>query len=146
MVPGPGGGRDVARFAVAAGQDSPVYTSVEAARAAGYEDLPSPPLLLTSVLEWGAGPPLTEPRGHGNGGGRDGWLPLGGLRLMGGDQSLELHRPVPAGTELVAQPVLVAVELEQGGRGETVLLTIETGYRTLDGEPLITCREKLTAK
>jgi crotonobetaine/carnitine-CoA ligase len=138
--------RDVARFAVAAGEDSPVYTSVEAARAAGYEDLPSPPLLLTSVLEWGAGPPLTEPRGDGNGGGRDGWLPLAGLRLLGGDQSLELHRPVPAGTELVAQPVLVAVELEQGGSGETVLLTIETGYRTLDGEPLITCREKLTAK
>ena len=40
--------RDIARFAVASGDPSPIYRSEEAARAAGYEGIPCPPLLLTS--------------------------------------------------------------------------------------------------
>ncbi len=138
--------RDIARFAVASGEDSPIYTSLEAARAAGYEGIPCPPLLLTSVLEWGAGPALGELRADGTGVGREAWLPLQGLRLMGGGQDLELHRPVLAGTEFVVEPALAAVERKQGGSGELILLTIETSYRTVDGEPLVTCRETLIAR
>jgi acyl dehydratase len=138
--------RDIARFAVASGEDSPIYTSAEAARAAGYEGIPCPPLLLSSVIEWGAGPPLAELRDDGTGVGREGWLPLAGLRLMGGGQDLELHRPVLAGTDFLATPELVAVERKRGGGGELILLTIETVYMTSDGERLVTCRETLIAR
>jgi acyl dehydratase len=136
----------IARFAVASGDPSPIYGSEEAARAAGYERIPCPPLMLSSVIEWGAGPALGELRADGTGVGREGWLPLAGLRLMGGGQDLELHRPVLAGTEFVAAPALVAVERKRGGSGELILLTIETVYAALDGEALVTCRETLIAR
>jgi len=138
--------RDIARFAVASGDSSPIYTSEAEARAAGYEGIPCPPLLLSSVIEWGAGPALGELRADGTGVGREGWLPLDGLRLMGGGQDLDLHRPLLADTGFVAEPVLTGVERKQGGSGDLILLTIETGFRTVAGEPLVTCRETLIAR
>jgi len=138
--------RDIARFAVASGDPSAIYRSETEARAAGYEGIPCPPLLLTSVLEWGAGPALGELRADGTGVGREGWLPLEGLRLMGGGQDLDLHRPLLADTGFVAEPVLTGVERKQGGSGDLILLTIETGFRTVAGEPLVTCRETLIAR
>lgn len=138
--------RDIARFALASGETSPIYSSEDAARAAGYEGIPCPPLMLSSVIEWGAGPALGELRADGTGVGREGWLPLDGLRLMGGGQDLDLHQPLLADAEFVAEPVLTGVERKQGGSGELILLTIETGYRTVAGEPLVTCRETLIAR
>jgi acyl dehydratase len=138
--------RDIARFAVASGDPSPIYTSEEEARAAGYEGIPCPPLLMSSVLEWGAGPALGELRADGTGVGREGWLPLAGLRLMGGGQDLDFHQPVLAGAEFVAEPVLTGVERKQGGSGDLILLTIESCYRSVAGEPLVTCRETLIAR
>ncbi len=138
--------RDIARFAVASGDASSVYTSDADARAAGYEGIPCPPLLLTSVLEWGAGPPLLELRTDGTGVGREGWLPLSGMRLMGGGQDLDIHQEAVAGTEFVARPVLTAVERKSGAGGDTVLLTIEIEFRTPSGESLVTCRETLIGR
>jgi hypothetical protein len=109
-------------------------------------DAAAPELMLSSVLEWGAGPPLTRLREDGTGVGREGWLPLAGLRLMGGGQELELHRPVPVGQEFVAEPELTAATLKPGRTGALLLLTITTEYRGAGGEPLVTCRETLIGR
>lgn len=138
--------RDIERFAIASGDESPVYADEQAARQAGYDGIPAPPLMLTSVLEWGAGPPLEEYRTDGTGVGRESWLPLDGLRLMGGGQDLLFHAPVLAGDEFVAQPSLESVTLKEGGAGSMVLMVIKTEFRTHDGQDLVTCRETLIAR
>jgi acyl dehydratase len=138
--------RDIERFAVASSDASPIYADEEAARQAGYDGIPSPPLMLSSVLEWGAGPRLNDLRPDGTGLGRESWLPLDGLRLMGGGQDLLLHSPVLAGTEFVAQPALESVTLKQGAAGSMVLMVIKTEFRTPEGVDLVTCRETLIAR
>jgi acyl dehydratase len=138
--------RDIARYAVASGETSPIYTDADAARAAGYDGIPAPPVRLSSIIEAGAGPPLGELRADGTGVGREGWLPLAGLRLMGGGQDLVLHRPVLAGTTFTAQPWLASARLKEGGSGAMVLLVITTDFRAADGADLVTCHETIIAR
>jgi acyl dehydratase len=138
--------RDIERFATSSGETTPIYTDEDAAREAGYDGVPSPPMLLSSVIEWGAGPPLDELRVDGTGVGRESWLPLEGLRLMGGGQDLVFHAPVLAETELVAQPSLESVQLKEGAGGLLVLMIITTEFRDADGLGLVTCRETLIAR
>jgi acyl dehydratase len=137
--------RDIHRFAVACGDEDPVYSSEEAARDAGFAGIPAPPLMLTGTLEWGAGPPLTGLRVDGSGVGRESWLPLDGLRLMGGGQDVTFHGDVLAGTSFAGDVVLEAVQRKDGS-SPLLLLTITTEYRTVGGEPLATCRETLIAR
>ena len=125
--------RDIERYAVACGEEV-------------AERMAAPPMMLPSVIEWGAGPPLDKLRGDGTGVGRESWLPLEGLRLMGGGQDLWFHRTVTAGTEFVAEPALESVTLKQGSAGEMVLMVITTEFRTTHGVDLVTCRETLIAR
>jgi acyl dehydratase len=138
--------RDIARYAVASGETSPIYTDAAAARAAGYAGIPAPPVMLSSIIEGGAGPPLGDLRPDGTGVGRESWLPLEGLRLMGGGQDLILPQPVLAGTAYVAQPRLESVELKEGGSAAMVIMVITTDFRSADGADLVTCRETIIAR
>jgi acyl dehydratase len=138
--------RDIERFARASGDEGAIHFDDAAAREAGYASAPAPPLMLSSILEWGPGPPLGELREDGTGVGRESWLPLESLRLMGGGQDLELHAPVYDGQQFVARPRLDAVELKEGGAGALLLMTITTEFRDPDGTPLVTCRETLIGR
>jgi acyl dehydratase len=138
--------RDIERYAVASGESAPIYFSESAARGAGYEGIPAPPMMLSSVIEWGCGPAVGELRVDGTGVGRESWLPLDGVRLMGGGQDLVFHAPVLAGVDFYAQPALESVELKEGGAGAMVLMIITTEFRESGGEPLVTCRETLIAR
>jgi hypothetical protein len=132
------GARDIERFALASGEEA------WPAGAAGR--LISPPLLLSSVMEWGAGSSLQALREDGTGVGREGWLPLAGLRLMGGGQDLIFHADVLDGQAFTAVPTLEDVRLKQGGAGALLLFVITTEYRAPDGTKLLTCRETLIAR
>jgi acyl dehydratase len=138
--------RDIERFARASGDEAAIHFDDDAARIAGYASVPAPPLMLSSILEWGPGPPHGELRDDGTGVGRESWLPLEELRLMGGGQDLELHRPVYDGQQFVARPRLEAVELKEGAAGALLLVTITTAFRDPDGTPLVTCRETLIGR
>jgi hypothetical protein len=124
--------RDAARFALAAGDDD----------LAGAV----PPLMLSSTLEWGAGPPLEELRADGTGVGREGWLPLEGLRLMGGGQDLEFHEELLPGQDFTSRPGLESVILKEGGGGQMLILVIATTFRDARGRLLLTCRETLIGR
>lgn len=132
--------RDIERFAIASGDDDPAYVTDGGGRRA------SPPLLLSSVREWGAGSPLDELRADGTGVGGEGWLPLAGLRLMGGGQDLSFHEDVLSDQSFTAVPTLEDVQLKEGGAGALVLLVITTEYRAPEGVKLVTCRETLIAR
>jgi acyl dehydratase len=139
-------GRDIARYAVASGETSAIYVDEEAARDAGYAGIPCPPVMLSSVIEWGAGPDLRQLRPDGTGVGRESWLPLEGLRLMGGGQDLDFHEPVLAGADFVGRPTLESVEIKTGASGLLVLMVITTVFQDTSGVRLLTCRETLIAR
>jgi acyl dehydratase len=137
--------RDIHRFAVACGDDDEIYASENAARAVGFEGIPAPPLMLTSILEWNAGPSLSRLRLDGTGVGRESWLPLDGLRLMGGGQDVTFHGDVLAGTSFVGQVTLEGVERKDGA-SPLLLLTVTTEYSDPRAGRLATCRETLIAR
>lgn len=125
---------EFARFARAADDDNQIYETV------------APPLYLTSIGEWGAGPSQAELRADGTGTGHDAWLPLDGLRLMGGGQELEFHEQVVDGTAFVATPTLEEVELREGRSGPLLLLWVRTDYVDASGRPFVVCRETIIAR
>jgi hypothetical protein len=131
--------RDIQRFALASGDAAP-----EKSRADGR--LLAPPLMLSSTIEWGAGLPLEELHVDGTGLGLERWLPLTGLRLMGGGQDLIFHTEVLSDESFTAVPKLEHVELKDGGSGPLLLATIMTVFRGADGAELVTCRETLIAR
>ena len=129
------------RFALASGETDPIYFDDDAARAAGWAGTPLPPLLLSSCRSWEPGPSREDlaedgislvdagyPRGHG-------------VRTMGGGQALELHADALAAVELAAEAEVTAATLKEGRSGKLLVVELERRFVTLDGEPLVTCRE-----
>jgi hypothetical protein len=129
------------RFALASGETDPIYFDDDAARAAGWAGTPLPPLLLSSVRSWEPGPSQDDlapdgmslvdagyPRGHD-------------VRTMGGGQALELHADALAGVELVTEAEVTGATLKEGRSGGLLVVELERRFATLDGEPLLTCRE-----
>lgn len=138
--------RSVERFARASGETNPVYFSDAAARSAGFPARPAPPLMLSSVLDWSGGPALDQLRPDGSGADKERWLPLDGLRLMGGGQSLEVHRPAMTGTAFTASTSLRDVTLKTGGSGALLLIVLVTVFHDAQGQLLLTCTETLIAR
>ncbi|WP_067464369.1 FAS1-like dehydratase domain-containing protein [Actinomadura macra] len=126
--------RDFVRFALAADDPNPIRQDI------------APPIFVSSVQEWGTGKPMAALRADGTGSERTGWLPLDGLRLMGGGQDLDLHEPVLDGTELTISCTLEDVSLKQGRSGAFLLLSLVTTYRKPDGTAVVTCRETPIAR
>lgn len=124
--------RDFARFALACGEQDPGDVA--------------PALFLPATIEWGAGPPLSDLREDGTGADRDAFLPLEGLRLMGGGQELELEEDVVHGTEFTARPTLEDATLREGRSGPLLLIRVRTEFRAADGRLLVTSTETMIAR
>jgi N-terminal half of MaoC dehydratase len=124
--------RDFARFALACGEEDPGDVA--------------PPMFLPSIIEWGAGPPLSALREDGTGAAHDDFLPLDGLRLMGGGQDLELGEDVVDGTEFTARPTLEDATLREGRSGPLLVIRVRTEFRAADGRLLLTSRETMLAR
>jgi hypothetical protein len=131
--------RDIERFAIASGDEPPDTSRAD-------RRIVAPPLMLTSTIQWGAGLRLDDLHVDGTGLGREGWLPLAGLRLMGGGQDLHFHHDVLSDESFTADPMLADVELKDGGSGPFLLLTFTTVFRGAGGAELVTCRETLIAR
>ena len=134
------------RFAVAADNLNPVFFEAESARAAGYSDAVAPALYLSAVRNWQAGPPQESLRPDGTTRHEFAFLPLEGMRIMGGGQDLELHAPVTDGTRVSMELRLDGVELKQGRSGDLLLIKVTQIYRDAADRPLVTCRETFIAR
>ncbi|MGH3240708.1 MAG: FAS1-like dehydratase domain-containing protein [Spirillospora sp.] len=133
------------RFAMAAGETDPVYFDDAAARAAGLPGAVAPPLFLSSVLGWGAGPADAELGADGTGDETAG-LPLAGLRLMGAGQDLDFHNPVHDGVRVVRETSVEDVTLKAGRSGPFLVITRLRRFLDESGTPLLTCRDNLIAR
>jgi acyl dehydratase len=101
-------------FAQAIGETDPVYTDVEAARAAGYADLPAPPTFLFCVeLESGGLQGLVDLLA----------IPL--AKALHGEQGFTYHRPACAGDTITVRPRITDIYDKKGGALEFVVKTAE---------------------
>ncbi|WP_405485152.1 MaoC family dehydratase N-terminal domain-containing protein [Nocardia sp. NBC_00511] len=110
-------------FAKAIGETNPVYTDLEAAKAAGYADLPAPPTFLFSIeLE------NPDPFAFATAAGVD-------LRfVLHGEQTFTYHSTAIAGDVLIATPRITDVYSKKGGALE--FMVKETAVTRADGSPV----------
>jgi acyl dehydratase len=110
-------------FAEAIGETDPVYTDVDAAKAAGHPDIPAPPTFLFSVeLE------NPEPFAFLESIGVD-------LRMvLHGEQSFTYHAIAYPGDSLVATPRITDVYAKKGGALEFIVKN--TAITRVDGAPI----------
>jgi acyl dehydratase len=134
------------RFAIAADNLNPIFFESDSAKAAGYSDVIAPPLFLSAVRNWQIGPPQDSLRPDGTTSHEFAFLPLEGLRMMGGGQDLELHAPVTDGAQVSMELRLDGVEIKQGRSGPLLLIKITQTYRDSADRPLVTCRETFIAR
>lgn len=119
----------VRRFALAIGDDDPVFHDLAVARAAGHPDVPLPPTLLFGIE-------LERP-------GSDELLKKLGLtvdRVMHAEQRFTYHAPVYAGEELTFATVVADIYTRVG----RTFIAQETEV-TREGEPVAGLRQVLMA-
>jgi len=137
----------VANFAGAVLDESPVYQTPTAAKAAGFAAIPAPPTFSFAMQHWGkfAEDQPPDPTGGEN--------PMhkvmgelfgrGGL-VLHGEQEFEYHRPLMVGDRLVGEGRITDMyEKESKGKTMTFLVT-ETVWRDeKTDEPVVTERFNL---
>jgi acyl dehydratase len=126
-------------FAKAIGETNPLYTDVEAAKAAGYADLPVPPTFLFSIE-------LENPEQFR-------WVVDQGIDprfVLHGEQSFTYHSIAHAGDTLTATPRIVDVYSKKGGALEFIVkntaVTRADGSAVADLETVIVVRNPEVAK
>jgi acyl dehydratase len=120
-------------FAKAIGETNPLYTDVDAAKAAGYGDLPVPPTFLFSIE-------LENPDQFR-------WVADLGIDprfVLHGEQSFTYHSIAHAGDTLTATPRIVDVYSKKGGALEFIVkntaVTRADGSAVADLETVIVVR------
>jgi acyl dehydratase len=99
-------------FAEATGQTDPIYTDREAARKAGYSDLPAPPtFLFAAELDSGASDRML----------RDLGIPL--ERLLHGEQGFTYHCTPCVGDTVTVRSRIADIYEKKGGALEFVVKT-----------------------
>ena len=126
------GREHVRQFAEAIGDLNPAYLDPEAARALGHPDVVAPPTFLTVLnFRFVSSGPIADPA-----------LGLDYSRVVHGEQSFELHRPVVAGD--VLRSVQRVDDIKDAGRNEVIATVTEvTDSR---GEPVATLRSTLVSR
>lgn len=102
-------------FAKAIGETNPVYYDVQAAKDAGYPDLPAPPSFLGNAIELDIPEPLY-------------WMSAVGVDItstLHGEQSMVYHKMVFAGDHLVLKRKIVDVYTKKGGALEFIVKKTE---------------------
>jgi acyl dehydratase len=125
--------KDIGKFCAAIDEDNPLYLDPDAARAAGYADVISPPLFNAST---------TRPTPHRAGLLADGQYAsaappgLGHLQTMLAGQSWDITRPTVAGERVVEISTTKSITERQGSTGAMVFVESETSVTTAAGEPI----------
>ncbi len=107
-------------FAEAIGDKDPIYYDREAARRAGYEDVPAPPTFPTTFRD------DEEVRLRDRVG-------FDFRKLVHGQQEYEMPRPLIAGETLRVRSRVADIYKKEGKSGAMILVVVETTGRRSDG-------------
>ncbi|HYH32181.1 MAG TPA: MaoC family dehydratase N-terminal domain-containing protein [Pseudonocardia sp.] len=119
------GREKIREFALAIGEGASVCLDADAARAAGYPDVIAPPTFAVTFTMPAIEAFLRDPA--------VGW---DYSRMVHGDQSITLHRPIHGGDDLVTT---IHVE-DLKTRGGSHMLTLRCEVADTDGAPVATTR------
>jgi acyl dehydratase len=125
------GREKVREFASAVFASAPVHHNLEAARAAGYDDLVAPPTFPIVIQEKTLHQLLNHP-GAG----------IDFTRVVHGDQKFEYVRPLLAGEEVVATLSVTKIQT----LGGHTMVTSESVIETTAGEPVVTASSTLVIR
>jgi len=120
-------------FARAVGEQDPLYSDPEAARAAGYPALPAPPTMAYSLL-MDAGQPFRV-------------LEVMGIdlkRAVHGEQAFTYHAPVCAGDTLTGVVRIADVYTKKGGA--LLFIVVDTALRNQHDAPVIDQRSTIVVR
>jgi len=122
----------VAEFARAVGAGDLIFYDREAAKAAGYDDIPAPPT-FTRIAYF----PRYRPEGVDENLGFD--LGLQSERILHGEQSYTYERTLLVGDVVTGTTTLTDVYQREGSRGGTMTFCVyETAFRDRDDELVLT--------
>jgi acyl dehydratase len=137
----------VTQFAEAVTESNPIYSDRDAARAAGFADIPVPPTYFFSAAShWGAFPeqqpgdatpdrnPMMEVIGK--------LMAKGGM-VLHGEEEFTYHKPVVVGDRISGEGKVVDLYEKQSGERTMTFLVTENEFRNQDGELVLTARMNL---
>ncbi len=125
-------GREKIRdFAMAIGDTNPVYSSEDAAKAAGYPDIIAPPTFLT-IMNFKYSPQVVG----------DPELGINYALVVHGEQEYEWKRPIVVGDVLKATPRIADIYV----KGPNEFLVIEAEITDADGEVVCVSRGTLLSR
>lgn len=119
----------IREFALAIGDDNPIYFEVEQARANGFSNLPIPPTFATVMDMW-AGPDFDTLCDR---------LEVNPLRVLHGEMQYSYLGDICAGDELRAAARVTNAAVKKGMN----LFTIETKYVNQQGETVLVAQSVL---
>jgi acyl dehydratase len=137
----------VSNFAKAVKDENPIYQNPEAAKAAGFDNIPAPPTWAFSMAHWGT---FAEDQPDDPTKGRNpvmevigGLMQKGGL-VLHGEQEFTYHRPLVVGDVLEGEGTVTDVyEKESKGKTMTFLVTENVYKDAKTGDPVLTTRMNL---
>lgn len=119
-------------FALAVGDDNPVYTDDDVARAAGLDGVMAPPTLVCETNQYAA-----RPRNADGYAGHEWGIEIPGTRLVRGGNSYTFHRPVRPSDVLTVTWRITGIAEKENRQGQAmVVVTSTAAYRNQDGELL----------
>ena len=111
------GREKIREYARAVGENDPVCTDLDAARAAGYADLLAPPMFAVVYSAPAVGPPIFDPE-----------IELNFAMMVHGGQEFEWGQPVVAGDEVTTTASVKDIS-EADGRGYYVFESVSVNQR-----------------
>ena len=126
-------------FALAIGDDNPLYTNPEYARANGYDDVIAPPTFVCESNQYMSG--VRDAHGYA---GHTWEIPANDCRMLRGGNEYELHAPVYPRYRITATWRLKdIVERTMKDGTPMLIVTSEATYTNQDGTLLAVNRETL---
>ncbi|MEB3368692.1 MaoC family dehydratase N-terminal domain-containing protein [Saccharopolyspora mangrovi] len=125
------GREKIREFARAIKDDSPLHVDIDAAKAAGYQDVIAPPTFAV-ILSMAAQDQIVD----------DEQLGLDYSRVVHGQQDFVHHRPIRAGDRLVTVAHVDDIKTRAGND----FLTVRAEIATTDGEQVCTATSMLVVR
>ena len=123
----------IKELVTAIGDDNPIYTSLEAANAAGYDGIPVP-LTFPNVIDLWGGYGFEEKVEK---------LKLNPVGVLNGEQEFEFFGDMYAGDVITVTSKVVAADTKTGSSGKMELITTENQYRNQHGDLVAISRNVL---
>lgn len=137
----------VSAFAAAVTDSNPIYRDTRAAKAAGFDAIPTPPTyFFSAAAQFGA---FAEDQPPGAVPGRNplteviGALMANGGMVLHGEEEFVYHAPVLVGDRVTSEGKVVDLYEKRSGERTMTFLVTENEYRNQRGELVLTARMNL---